>query len=161
MTQYEVKDGVRTYKFEGSKLASSSSETPDKDRWVEFELYKTNNNEVYIVSRVGYSRIYHSEGCDVVSRNRLTPVDPIELDPSKYVPCSKCSPNFMDVRGVFPEVPRYHAQVCNTSDQVVAHLKKRDANDYEYLTKVARELLSAASRFDDNIKSSYLVEEIL
>lgn len=161
MTQYEVRDGVRTYRFNGQHLASSSSETPEKDRWVEFELYKTDDREVYIVSRIGYSRIYHGEDCEVVTRNRLSAVDPLTLVDKVYKPCHLCKPTFMDPRGVYPEVPRYHAQVCDTSDQVVNHLKKRDANDYEYLTKVARELLENASEIDEDIKDAYLVEDIM
>lgn len=160
MTQYEVRDGVRKYRFSGQKLADSSSETSDKDRWVEFELYKTSDREVYIVSRIGYSRIYHNEDCDVVSRNRLNAIDPLELNDRMYKPCALCNPTFMDTRGVYPEVPRYHAQICENADLVVEHLKKRDANNYEYLTKVARDLLESASAVDSEIKDSYLVEEI-
>lgn len=160
MTQYEVKDGVRIYRFSGHQLSKSTSETPDKDRWVEFELYKTNGREVYIVSRVGYSRIYHGEDCEVVTRNRLSAVDPLSLNDKVYKPCHLCKPTFMDIRGVYPEVPRYHAQVCDTADQVVNHLKKRDSNNYEYLTKVARELLEKASIADEDIKDAYFVEDI-
>lgn len=160
MTQYKVKDGVRTYKFSGSMLSKSSSETPEKDRWVEFELYKTEDKEVYIVSRVGHSRIYHNEDCDVVSRNRLNAVDPLELNDKKYTPCNLCNPTFMDMRGVYPEVPRYHAQVCDTPEQVISHLKKKDANNYVYLTKVARDLLEDAALVDGDIRDAYFVEEI-
>ena len=160
MTQYKVKDGVRTYKFFGDLLASSSSESADKDRWVEFELYKTDGREVYIVSRIGHSRVYHSADCDVVSRNRLSGVDPLDLNDKRYEPCKLCKPTFMDTRGVFPEVPRYHAQVCDTAEQVIDHLKKKDENSYVYLTKVARVLLEDASKLDEDIRDAYFMEEI-
>lgn len=160
MTKYKVKDGVRTYRFSGDRLARSTSETPEKDRWVEFELYKTEDQGVYIVSRVGYSRIYHDADCDVVSRNRLNAVDPLELNDKVYKPCPLCKPTFMGTEGVYPEVPRYHAQVCDSPDQVIKHLKKKDANSYEYITKVARDLLESASEVDDEIRESYLVEDI-
>lgn len=159
MTTYKIKDGVRTLEVRGDLLAKSSSEALYKDRWIEFELFRTYEN-VYVVSRVGKSRIYHSKDCSVVGRNRLSAVDPRTLNDRVYRECEQCSPSFMDMDGVYPEVPRHHAQVSQTAEGVVAYLTQEDQNGSEYLTKVARNLLEEASEIDDDIHDAYMTEVI-
>ncbi len=153
-----VKDGVRSLEFNGELIAESSSKTRGKPRWVEFKLFRT-ESDIYVVSRVGVSNLYHSDNCEVVSRNRLSAVDAMELSP-EYTPCAVCRPDLADPEGVFPETPRSWAQVCQTAKGVIASLMKEDHNGTEYLTNVARRLLEEASIYDDEIKKAYLVEYI-
>lgn len=159
MTTYKIKDGVRTLEVRGELLARSTSEDRYKDRWIEFELFRTYEN-VYVVSRVGRSRIYHAQDCSSVSRNRLSAVDPTTLNDRVYKGCGSCNPTFMDLDGVYPEVPRHHAQVSQTAEGVVAYLTQEDSNGSEYLTKVARNLLEEASKYDDDIYDAYMTEVI-
>lgn len=153
-----VKDGVRSLEFNGELIAESSSKSRGKPRWVEFKLYRT-ESEIYVVSRVGVSNLYHTESCEVVTRNRLSAVDELELSP-EYTPCRDCRPERISPDGVFPETPRSWAQVCQTPKGVIASLMKEDHNGTEYLTNVARRLLEEASIYDNEIKKAYLVEYI-
>jgi hypothetical protein len=156
--KHYVRDGVRTLEFSGAKLAESSSREPKKPRWVEFELYKTPKGQ-YVLARIGVSVYYHSEDCQTVSRNKLSAVDGAELS-AAYVPCDFCKPNRLDVEGIYPETPRYSAYVCTDAVGVVASLMKRDNNNTEYLTNVARRLLTEASRLDQDIADAFYVDRI-
>ena len=139
-------------------LANSSSRTQGKARWVEFELYKTPKQQ-YVLSRIGVSVYYHSGECQTVSRNKLSAVDGQELS-GAYVPCSFCSPNLLDLEGVYPETPRYAAWVCSDAVAVVSSLMKEDNNRTEYLTNVARTLLIEASKLDSEIAEAFYVDRI-
>lgn len=156
--EYSVRDGVRTLEFNGIQLANSSSRTPGKARWVEFELYRTPKSQ-YVLSRIGVSVYYHSENCQTVTRNKLSAVDGSKLS-AAYVPCAFCSPNLLDMDGVYPETPRYAAWVCGDAVAVVSSLMKEDNNKTEYLTNVARTLLVDASRLDPEIADAFYVDRI-
>lgn len=160
MTIHYVKDGVRTLEVRGSLLAESSSEEAHKDRWIEFQLYKTSAKSVYVVSRIGKSRLYHDKDCKTVTRNRLSAVDPQELPLLKMKACPTCNPSLMDTEGVFPEIPRPHVQVCDSAEGVVSFLTQRD-DDGTYLTNVARDLLEQSSEVDDDIYDVYMNGVIL
>lgn len=155
--QFHIRDGVKTFKFTGSLLASSSSYTRGKTRWVEFSLYRTKN--LYVVSRVGMSLFFHADHCPTVTRNRLSPVDESELS-GAHVPCPDCKPPRISVDGVFPETPRYWAQDTATAQGVVASLMKYDDNGTRYLTNVARRLLEDAAKVDPAIADAFYIDEI-
>jgi hypothetical protein len=140
---YTVKDGVQTWKVKGILLSSSSSRSPGKPRWVEFQLYRTPTGQ-YVVGRVGYSLLFHSDDCSLVTRNRLSAVDEGTLS-SAAQPCEKCRPARIDPRGVYPETPRYWAVQCETPEAVIASLTQRDTNNSKYLTNVAKNLIIAAA----------------
>lgn len=162
--RYSVRDGMRTLHFEGELLAESSSRIGTRPRWVEFKLYKT-PAETYILSRVGVSIFFHAGDCQVVSRNRLSAVDGAEL-PVGSVPCPDCTPNLLDMDGVYPETPRFWAQSSAKNGRqsgaigVIASLMKYDENGTEYLTNVARRLLEDASEVDEDLASAYASDYI-
>lgn len=151
--QYAVKDGVRTLKFDGELLAQSSSRIGSRPRWVEFYLFLTTKG-IYVVSRIGVSRFYHSGDCDVVSRNRLSAIDESELA-LDAVPCPECNPTGLDAEGVYPETPRYWAQHSEKPKGIVASLMKYDNNGIEYLTNVARRLLEDAAEVDEGLSDAF------
>lgn len=151
--QYAVKDGVRTLRFDGELLSTSSSRIGSRPRWVEFSLYRTPKG-VYIISRTGVSRYYHSSQCSVVSRNRLSAVEDVDLAPDA-MPCPECRPSLVDIEGVFPETPRYWAQSSEKSRGIIAALMKYDENGTEYLTNVARRLLEDAAEVDEGIAEAF------
>lgn len=151
--QYAVKDGVRTLRFDGELLSTSSSRVGSRPRWVEFSLYRTPKG-TYIISRVGVSRYYHSADCSVVSRNRLSAVEDIDLA-EDAIPCSECRPSIADIDGVFPETPRFWAQHSEKARGIIASLMKYDDNQTEYLTNVARRLLEDAAEVDEGIAEAF------
>lgn len=148
-----VRDGSSNLKFDGDKLAESSSRTYGRTRWVEFQLYRTVGGQ-FVVARIGVSLYYHKAECPVVSRNKLKAVDVADV-PADRVACETCSPvpHLEDV--LYPETPRYWAQVIDSGQGVVESLYKYDDLGARYLTNVARTLLSTAARIDPEIEDAF------
>lgn len=155
---YDVMNGVRKLKVDGVILAESSSKAPYKDRWVEFTLFKTPSN-LYVISRVGHSVLYHSSDCATVSRNRLSAANLDDL-PKNLKPCNKCSPDYADPEGVYPETPRPWLGTCQTAKGVIASVMKEDNDGTLYLTNVAKTLLELASEVDEELNKEYNSEVI-
>ena len=154
---FEVQDGSRILQFNGKMLGESSSWRRGSYRWIEFELYKTENGS-YILSRVGVSLIYHGAACPLVKRYGLheIPFNDLEED---SVACSDCRPSAA-AELVFPEKYRYWAQVSDDPSAVLEALYKYDDGGARYLTNVAQRLLEAAAAVDEKIESVYRVEMI-
>lgn len=154
---FSVKDGDRTLQFNGTLLAKSTSERRGANRWIEFELYKTESGS-YILSRIGVSLMFHGAACFLVSKYKLTEA-PAEDLPRRAVPCEECQPDdSLDL--VFPEKYRYWAQVSDNPDAVLDSLYKKDDNGAYYLTSVAQRLLQDAAKVDSEIAEVYNYEII-
>ena len=153
----EVKDGSRTLQFNGKLLGKSSSWRRGSYRWIEFELYRTENGS-YVLSRVGVSTIYHAAACHLVKRYSLqeSTVEDLRKD---VVPCEECRPSFT-AGIVFPEKNRYWAQVSDDPNAVLDALYKYDNGGAKYLTHVAQRLLEQASSTDKAIETVYRIELI-
>lgn len=153
----EVKDGSRTLQFNGKLLGKSSSWRRGSNRWIEFELYKTENGS-YVLSRIGVSTIYHAAACPLVKRYGLQEVPVSDLR-SDVAPCEECRPSFA-AEIVFPEKYRYWAQVSDDPGSVLDALYKYDNGGARYLTHVAQRLLEEASNLDKGIETVYRIELI-
>lgn len=153
----EVKDGSRILKFNGKLLGKSSSWRRGSNRWIEFELYKTDNGS-YVLSRVGVSVIYHAGACHLVKRYGLQEAG-VEALRDDVVPCDECRPSF-EAGVVFPEKHRYWAQVSEDPNAVLEALYKYDNGGARYLTHVAQRLLEESSETDKGIESVYRIEMI-
>lgn len=153
---YTIQDGARLLRFEGTQLAHSSSEDSGKTRWVEFSLYKTRSGK-YVVSRIGVSKTFHRSTCAVVRRNNIDGL-PAEVISESLHPCRECAPSRLTDTLLYPETPRYKAQICTTALGVVDSLKQYDSRDTEYLTDVARRLLEDAAKVDEDISDAFYVE---
>lgn len=153
----QVKDGSRILQFSGKLLGKSSSWRRDSTRWIEFELYKTDNGS-YVLSRVGVSVIYHTGACHLVQRYGLQELPVTELR-KDVVPCDECRPSFA-AEIVFPEKNRHWAQVSEDPAAVLEALYKYDNGGARYLTNVAQRLLEEAARADNGIESIYKIEMI-
>ena len=157
----QVKDGARTLQFTGTLLGKSSSYRKDSLRWIEFELYKTENGS-YVLSRVGISVIYHCAACHLVKRYGLQEVSIDDVDKERlqqFVPCDVCNPSF-EADMIFPEKNRHWAQVSDDPNAVLEALYKYDNGGARYLTNVAQRLLEQAAAVDKNIESIYKIEVI-
>jgi hypothetical protein len=154
---YEVKDGARTLQFDGVLLGSSSSHRRDSIRWIEFELYRTENGS-YVLSRIGVSLVFHSGACTLVDKYKLTDMSVTKLD-ARSVPCELCQPTF-EAQIVFPEKYRYWAQVSEEPQGVLDALYKEDDSGTRYLTWVARRVLEESADSDPEIDSVYRIEHI-
>jgi hypothetical protein len=153
-----VRDGSRQLKFDGDKLAESSSRSRGRTRWVEFQLYRTAGGQ-YVLSRIGVSLYYHKKSCAVVSRNKIAGVD-VEQLPADLVACENCSPVPSREDTLYPETPRYWAQVSDSAQGVVESLHKYDESGSRYLTNVARQLLTTAAMIDDGVADAFYTEVI-
>lgn len=156
---YEVKDGVRTFKFDGVLLSFSTSHRTGAKRWVEFSLYRTAGHQ-YVLSRVGETTLYHLPNCVIAHRNGLhpTPRAALRVDST---PCDVCHADDRDTDEIMQEVPRYWAQVCETADAVVDSLYRYDEAGSRYLTGVAKRLLEEAGDVDSEVDTAYRTELIL
>lgn len=158
MYQYQVKDGSRTLQFNGKALGHSSSYRRGSTRWIEFDLYKTENGS-YVLSRIGVSLVFHGAACSLVKRYGLVEASVDDLS-EDAIPCEECNPSF-DLPLVFPEKNRTWAQVSDDPSAVLEALYKYDQGGARYLTNVAQRLLEQASRADQKIELVYRVETIL
>lgn len=156
--QYSVRDRYQILKFNGTKLAESSSQAPNKARWVEFQLFITYSG-IYVLSRKGASILFHNEECEVVERNKLSPIVGEEL-PLHYQACTDCKPSRINPEGVYPETARYWAVRSKKPQDIINALMQYDNNNIKYLTKVASDLLQEASKYDPSIKGVFEVEVI-
>lgn len=155
----QVKDGPRILQFEGRLIGDSTSWRPGSFRWVEFRLYRTQEEGRYVLARVGLSLLYHLPECDVVERNNLKEVPRSELTRDSRA-CPECLPDSINLPIVCPERPRNWAQVCDTPEAVIEALTKYDDAGNRYLTFVAQRLLDNASDHDDELGNVYRIETI-
>jgi hypothetical protein len=158
---FQVKDGDRVLQFDGELLAHSSSYRPDSDRWVEFDLYRTKAG-AYVVSRVGYSVLYHTADCPIVRRGRHDPA-PVATLTENSRSCSVCSPSVSVDQAnelIYPERPIYWAQPCPDATGAIESLAKYDQDGARYFTHVARNLIRDAARRDTALSTAYYVETI-
>lgn len=157
---FEVKDGTRVLQFNGNLLAKSSSWRRGSTRWIEFELYRTENGS-YVLSRVGVSVVFHSSTCPLVRKYGLHEIDSQDLV-DEALPCDVCRPsdNPSDLPLVYPETNRYWAQVSAEPDAVLEALYKYDDGGARYLTNVAQRLLELGADKDAGIRKIYSVEVI-
>lgn len=159
---FQVNDGDRVLQFEGALLSHASSYKPGSDRWVEFDLYRTEGGS-YVVTRTGYSHLFHVEGCKVVRKGRHSAV-PVATLTKESKPCPLCNPQVSVDRAhelIYPERPLYWAQACTTADAAVEALAKYDEDGNKYFTNVARQLIRDAAKTDEGLRDSYYVEVVL
>lgn len=96
--RHTVRDSTRKYAFTGVRLAYVSSEAPEKTRWTDIELYRTDGG-IYIIHKVGVTTLVHLENCEQLVRyhKRHTPgIDGIasdELPPEERDACPDCQPD--------------------------------------------------------------------
>lgn len=152
---YTVRDGARTLKFEGEKLAFSSSERPGSFRWIEFTLYKTEGGS-YVLYRVGVSLVFHSSVCHLVKKYGLHEETPFNLV-QDAAPCEECTPSHSEPL-VYPEQFRYWTLVSKDADAVLDALYKSGEFGERYLTRVARQLIETAADNDVDLDRAYRVE---
>ena len=156
-----VKDGQRILQFEGEEIGFSSSKRRDADRWIEFTLYRTNENKQYILSRVGFSKLYHLPECEIAERSHLDESPRAEVESDDF-PCMICRPDQNDFPFVSFEKEKHWARVYKTPEDVIEGLMKVDVKSgNRYMTAVARRLLDDAGQVDDAIYEATNIETVL
>lgn len=155
----EVQDGQRILKFEGEQIGTSSSKRRDSVRWIEFSLYKT-EGEQYVLSRIGFSKIYHLPECEIAERSHLDETNRAELV-SDDQPCEVCLPHLSDFPFVSFERKKEWARVYSKPEDVIEGLMRIDPKSKNrFMTTVARRLLEDAGQVDDSLFEAVNVEVI-
>lgn len=98
--RYDVRDNSRRYRFTGVRLSLVSSETPEKPRWTDIAIYRTNGG-MYVVHRIAATTVVHHDACEIVTRfhRRYANIGNIAADefaPDKRTPCPECMPTTAD-----------------------------------------------------------------
>lgn len=155
---YNIQDGTRTIRFDGSKLAHSSSWRPGSARWIEFALYRTDRG-TYVLHRVGISVIFHTSTCPLVKKYGLHESENVELS-SRAIACEQCGPEHSDPI-VFMEQDRNWVLTTENPEAVIESLYKEDDTGTRYLTKVAERLLEQAVEYDAELDAAYRIVYIL
>lgn len=157
----KVRDGHRILQFEGEKIGFSTSKRHDSVRWIEFSLYRTEENRQYVLSRIGFSTLYHLPDCEIAERSHLDESSREEVESSDR-PCQECRPHLSDFPFVSFEREKHWARVYPTPAGVIEGLMKEDVKTKNrYMTAVARNLLEDAGVVDDDLFDATNVETVL
>lgn len=153
MTTYTIRDKSRVISVIGTRLSSASSYEPGKSRWITFDLYKSESG-VYVLHRVGRSKVFHTSDCDNTIKNDLSPVPVGELDVGG-IPCRLCQPDRQS-RYIFPETDRHFSTTCGHAQGVLEFLSRYDRRTgSSYYTDVSLDLIEDAAEVDEDINFAY------
>lgn len=158
-----VMDGGRSIRFTGGQVAFASSERPRAPRYTEFRLYRT-SKDMYVVSRLGCSRVFHTSTCRQADSHRLPYGNDLSEIPdvTRMFPCTICNPSRMDdARGLRFERERPWAGVADNAAGVVDMLTQIDAKKASsQIPNLSARLLTVASEIDPDIRAAYMVMEL-
>jgi hypothetical protein len=175
--QHEVRDGSRIIRFQGTLLASASSERPVSPRYVTLTLFSLPSPPpAYVLSRVQYSRVFHVQTCEQAIRNHL----PLGVDSAarnlpltSLSPCQYCNPgpanpeapDFKTTHRF--EVPRHFGAIIDTPGHLLsalAHPSTRPSRAHtlepphnNQLPWLSRQLVDAAAPLDPALQAAYNV----
>jgi hypothetical protein len=159
-TMNRVRDGQRILQFDGKEIGFSTSKRRGAVRWIEFTLYKTDEGGQYVLSRVGFSKLYHLPDCEIAERSRLDESPRGEVEPDDH-PCEQCKPDKSNFPFVSFEREKHWARVYSTPEDVIDGLMKVDLKSgNRYMTAVARRLLEDAGQSDDALYEAQSTEII-
>jgi hypothetical protein len=161
----EVLNGGRKFTFTGQLLSRVSSERTHAPRWTVMELFKTVRG-VYIVHRVGMSRVYHSPDCAVAATNRLAYGHELKDGPpsrealGNMTPCNVCRPLASDPSATMRfERERHWAGVAETPESAI-EMMHRTNDGQRSLPWICENLITEAGKKDAAIADAYAVETI-
>jgi len=152
--RFNIQDGQRPLTFLGEMLASTDSQSGSDVRWTELTLYRTNTGK-YVIEKVGRSDVFHSDVCRRRSKgqryDRLSDAAATSEDvEDAFVPCDECRPRF-NVEPAWVERDIFTASVYESAPALIESLYKRDSDNMMYMSRVARTLLEAAAKEDDDV----------
>lgn len=137
-----------TMTFEGSEIASVSTQHGEQPRWTEMVLYKRDDGG-YVLLRYGKSIMYHLPSCrQMRGRVDLTFVD--EPDEEAW-PCEECKPE-ESTEPVFVEPDKIRATTVMNADKLVAAMwerNKREPFEMRFSPLSQRLLKIAGEAYDD------------
>jgi hypothetical protein len=158
----QVRDGNRLLTFDGELLASVSSREPDKDRWTEMSVFKTQGGS-YILEKVGRSVRLPLPGCsDIINDLPLFQQEHPGDDPDVgYSWCERCSPPIgeeYDFPSLLVEEDRFWATI-STDPEVIIDALWRKREGYRRLPRISVQLLNDLCQVDPSFES-WRVEKV-
>lgn len=164
-TPIEVKNGGRKVSFTGRLLSRVTSERAHAPRWTTMELYRTTRG-LYVVHRVGVSKVYHTPDCELAQVNRLPYGHELpDGQPSKeklqnMASCSECRPSITDPASDLRfERERHWSGIAETPEAAIDMLHRND-NGQRSLPWIAANLLNEAAIHDRELANAYETERI-
>lgn len=149
MELYSVWNAYEELQFNGTKLAHSSTETPDSLRWIEIEIYKTERGR-YVIHRVGVSLVYHKHNGSCTGKGVKTRMADVNSD---AMPCKECNPpplQYSEEGFVDAEQDRHTTDVC-TASEVHDRLMVKPYRGEPFLSSPARKALDQAIAADSEL----------
>jgi EXLDI family protein len=159
MQSYELHDGPRIVRFQGTHLARKTSDDGDRLRWLELDIYRTRAGK-YIVHQVGKTVVYHLTDSDCTPKSFET-VDLSKLDEGE--PCPVCLPPSDDpekLTKVRFESDLHRVMIHETAKGLVESLENVNSQGRRYHSRVVRDVLIEASTVDEDIREVFLVTEV-
>lgn len=144
--QYSVWHAREEIIFTGTRIAHSSTETPQQLRWIEIDIYRTKGGR-YVIHRIGVSLVYHEHnGTTCADTGVAMRFGHLKPDAE---PCTTCKPplNADPEFVVDTETDRHTAVVCDAGS-VQDHLMVRPQNGSPFLSSPARKALDQAVTAD-------------
>lgn len=161
----EVKNGGRKVAFNGRLLSRVSSERPHAPRWTVMELYRTTRG-MYVVHRVGLSKVYHTPDCSLADINRLPYGHelpggaPSSEKMKSLAPCADCRPLSTDPSMQLRfERERHWSGVADNASAAVDMLYRTD-NGKRSMPWIAASLIAEAAVYDNELARAYETEKI-
>lgn len=156
-----VMDGGREVRFTGGMIAFASSERAFAPRFTEFRLFKTSKS-MYVVSRIGISRVFHASDCSQAQAHRLPFGSDLAVIPSidQMSPCSLCKPSrTAPLARLRFERERPWAGIADNAQGVIQLLTQNSTHGMSgsgrSITQLGARLLTDASRIDPDIRAAY------
>lgn len=164
-TPIEVKNGGRKVSFTGRLLSRVTSERAHAPRWTIMELYRTTRG-LYVIHRVGVSKVFHTSDCELASVNRLPyghelpDGQPSKEQLQRMAPCGDCRPLITDPAAQLRfERERHWSGIAETPEAAIDMLHRND-NGQRSLPWIATNLLNEAAVQDGALAHAYETERI-
>lgn len=151
-----VRDSIRKYSFTGTRLAYVSSETDDKPRWTEIEIYRTESG-IFVAHRVAVTTVAHQAGCEILIRynkkysSGLDALGNDEFGPEARTPCDKCHPDIhtimnTDPNALYCERDRHQVTISDYPESLIQALHTKKNGETTLGSLAASALQLAADR---------------
>jgi len=157
MEVYTVKGASKPVRFQGTLLASESTETDMSLRWLELELYVIGSGQrtgQYVLHRVGQSVVFHRP--NTCGYGTATTADRVPFDAE---PCPICTPEYDctpdPTYEVWLESPRHKVTICPTPVHVEKALLMRRKDSSTFLSTPATNLIAKACANDTALQGYF------
>jgi hypothetical protein len=144
--------------FDGTLLATITSERDSSPRWTEMSVYKTDQG-TYILEKVGKSTVTHLPGCkDIIGKlPRFQEAHP-GADPDNFEYHS-CVTEEYDFTELLCEEDRYWSTIASDPAKIVDALYRKRAGE-RHMPRISLDLLTAASEADPALAAVAAIERI-